>query len=43
MFFLGVTNPEAGLNGTPHAPDFGADDAPLASESESWPAFCPAG
>ncbi|GGK46273.1 hypothetical protein [Streptomyces flaveus] len=29
MFFLGVANPEAGLNGTPHAPDFGADERAL--------------
>ncbi|GAB2954544.1 M20 family metallopeptidase [Streptomyces pseudoechinosporeus] len=29
MFFLGVANPEADLNGTPHARDFGADERAL--------------
>ncbi|WP_328771552.1 M20/M25/M40 family metallo-hydrolase [Streptomyces sp. NBC_00286] len=29
MLFLGVANPEAGLNGTPHAPDFAADERAL--------------
>jgi metal-dependent amidase/aminoacylase/carboxypeptidase family protein len=26
MFYLGVANPDAGLNGVTHAPDFGADE-----------------
>jgi len=26
MFYLGVANPEAGLNGAPHSPDFAADE-----------------
>ncbi|GAB3846192.1 M20 family metallopeptidase [Dactylosporangium cerinum] len=26
MFYLGVADPDAGLNGRPHAPDFGADE-----------------
>lgn len=26
MFYLGVANPDAGLNGVPHAPDFAADE-----------------
>ncbi len=29
MFFLGVANPEAGINGAPHAPDFAADERAL--------------
>lgn len=30
MVFLGVANPEAGINGMPHAPDFAADEAAIA-------------
>jgi len=26
MFYLGVANPDAGINGVPHAPDFAADE-----------------
>ncbi|WP_228472895.1 M20 metallopeptidase family protein [Streptomyces cyaneochromogenes] len=26
MFYLGVANPEAGINGVPHSPDFAADE-----------------
>ncbi|MER5178264.1 amidohydrolase [Streptomyces sp. NPDC002896] len=26
MFYLGVANPEAGIHGLPHSPDFGADE-----------------
>jgi metal-dependent amidase/aminoacylase/carboxypeptidase family protein len=29
MFFLGVANPEAGINGAPHTPDFAADERAL--------------
>jgi metal-dependent amidase/aminoacylase/carboxypeptidase family protein len=29
MFYLGVANPEAGLNGLPHSPDFAADERAL--------------
>ncbi|MFF7194618.1 M20 family metallopeptidase [Streptomyces sp. NPDC008079] len=29
MFYLGVANPEAGMNGAPHAPDFAADERAL--------------
>jgi metal-dependent amidase/aminoacylase/carboxypeptidase family protein len=30
MFWLGVANPAAGINGLPHAPDFQADEAAIA-------------
>ena len=26
MFYLGVANPDAGINGVPHTPDFAADE-----------------
>ncbi len=26
MFYLGVANPEAGMSGVPHSPDFAADE-----------------
>jgi metal-dependent amidase/aminoacylase/carboxypeptidase family protein len=29
MFYLGVANPEAGVNGMPHSPDFAADERAL--------------
>jgi metal-dependent amidase/aminoacylase/carboxypeptidase family protein len=29
MLLLGVGNPEAGVNGTPHAPDFDVDERAL--------------
>jgi metal-dependent amidase/aminoacylase/carboxypeptidase family protein len=29
MFYLGVANPEAGVNGIPHSPDFAADERAL--------------
>jgi metal-dependent amidase/aminoacylase/carboxypeptidase family protein len=39
MFILGVANPEAGLNGIPHSPDFAADETAIGVGVRSMAGF----
>lgn len=39
MFFLGVADPAAGLNGIPHHPDFGADESAIGAAVRAMPGF----